>query len=591
MKIVTARRIAQLFFLILFLWFCLAATLGAKWWQLRGWPINLFLQLDPLVGLTTVMTTRTWYSGLIWSLVTIVFTIILGRFFCGWVCPFGTIHQFVGFLGKRGKSKPRKRNVNAYHKAQSIKYIILVFFLSAAAIDGIIHNDVFSSSLQIGLLDPIPLLHRSVNLVLLPLVDEPVLQLTPHQRYYDTSWIIGSVFLGAVILNLFRPRFYCRYICPLGALFGFFSRFSIWRIGQRKEGCTDCKRCETDCEGACEPGTAIRISECVLCMNCLHTCPHDLIGFSTAPSAAGEIVSPDMGRRAFITTAMSSAVLIPSLRLGGVSGPNWNPDLIRPPGALDEHVFLSRCIKCGQCMRVCPTNIIQPAGLQAGIEGLWTPTLNFRIGTSGCQLNCIACGNICPTAAIRPITLDEKRGRNNHADKGPIRIGTAFVDRSRCLPWAMNTPCIVCQENCPVSPKAIYTRKSFEPTRSGQGLRLRSATTRRIVLADVKLTPNQFGTGDYFIRQADTDARDTDLRLVSSNTADSISLAQDAARTKPPEPDSRFDILVKIQKPFIDPEKCIGCGVCEHECPVRGKRAIRVTGENESRSKRHQFIL
>ena len=69
-----------------------------------------------------------------------------------------------------------------------------------------------------------------------------------------------------------------------------------------------------------------------------------------------------------------------------------------PPGALREDLFLSRCIQCGQCMRVCPTGIIQSAG--TGTGGMWTPGLNFRIGSSGCQLACTACGHACPTAAI-----------------------------------------------------------------------------------------------------------------------------------------------------------------------------------------------
>ncbi len=113
-------------------------------------------------------------------------------------------------------------------------------------------------------------------------------------------------------------------------------------------------------------------------------------------------------------------------------------------------------------MRVCPTNVIQPAGIEGGLENLWTPVLNNRIGSSGCQLNCVACGQVCPTSAIRPITLAEKRGINEFAEAGPIKLGTAFVDRNRCLPWAMDKPCIVCEENCPVSPKAIFTREVFQ---------------------------------------------------------------------------------------------------------------------------------
>ena len=121
-------------------------------------------------------------------------------------------------------------------------------------------------------------------------------------------------------------------------------------------------------------------------------------------------------------------------------------------------------------MRICPGNIIQPALLEAGIQGLWTPAVNYRIGRSGCLPNCIACGQVCPTAAIRPLSLEEKQGTGDFAAQGPIRMGTAFVDRGRCLPWAMDRPCLVCHELCPVSPKAIFIRTVFETIRDGQAL-------------------------------------------------------------------------------------------------------------------------
>jgi len=135
MNIVTTRRICQGFFFVLFLWFCAVTTLGDQWWQLRGWPVNWIIQLDPLVGLATLLSTRTVYDGLLWGLVTIVLTIILGRFFCGWICPFGTIHQFVGFLAKRKRSIPEKIKLNRYHPGQSIKYWILIFLLTVSTLE------------------------------------------------------------------------------------------------------------------------------------------------------------------------------------------------------------------------------------------------------------------------------------------------------------------------------------------------------------------------------------------------------------------------------------------------------------------------
>jgi polyferredoxin len=647
MKIVLVRRVSQIFFMALFLWFCVVSTLGESWWQLRGWPANWFLQLDPLVGIGVLLTSHTVYKGLAWCFVTIILTILLGRFFCGWVCPFGALHQFFGILGKRNKSNSEKSRVNSYHKGQTLKYWILIFLLTAAAGDSINiilslpssspriftvlsvfifiiliifialkhistpkksttvllgflggwagisallkTSETFSSSLQTGLLDPIPLFHRSVNLVLLPIADKTSLILSVNRRYYEEALIIGTIFFSAVLLNLVIPRFYCRFICPLGAFFGILSRYSIWRIGQKKGDCTKCTLCETDCEGACEPYEKIRISECVLCMNCLKKCPTDLIQYSISTSASGEIASPDIGRRELIVSAISGAALIPILRLSGNVGPNWNPGLIRPPGALDEETFLSRCVKCGQCMRVCPTNIIHPSGFTGGIEGLWTPALNFRIGTSGCQLNCIACGNVCPTAAIRPITLEEKLGKKKYSEIGPIRIGTAFVDKNRCLPWAMNKPCIVCQENCPVSPKAIFTRQFLESIRIDSNILVKTADKSRITITGGILKPGKFATGDYFLKTNDHEG--ARYLPVADNNADSITLSDEIPQNGFLSPGIRIEIFVRLQKPFVDPESCIGCGTCEHECPVSGKRAIRVSGENESRNKNHTLFL
>jgi ferredoxin len=273
-------------------------------------------------------------------------------------------------------------------------------------------------------------------------------------------------------------------------------------------------------------------------------------------------------------------------RLGGFLDHNWNSNVVRPPGALAEEMFLNRCLKCGQCMRVCPTNVIQPALLEAGLGGLWTPILNFRTGTSGCQLNCIACGNVCPTAAIRPLSLDEKLGIGDFASAGPVRMGTAFVDRGRCLPWAMDMPCIVCQENCPVSPKAIYIREEFQVIENGTRT-IRSASTTNLQLDGPPLRAGRLGTGDYFIRLESEPA--AERKLIVENSANAVSVAANSAWPEAPEGNPRALIEVRLQKPMVAPERCIGCGVCQHECPVSGLRAIRVTAENESRNPQHSL--
>jgi polyferredoxin len=643
MSIITTRRIFQVFFFGIFVWFCIAASLGTGWWQLRGWPVNWFLQLDPLIGLGTLLATHTLYAGLLWGIVTVGLTLFLGRVFCGWICPLGALQQFVSFLGRRGQKLSRKIAVNQPNRAQTIKYWLLMFLLAAAAADswrflldgprqktvlfwslvllaavwtglmvvfkylrikptaillivGVLaagialqryfHGPLWlAATLQIGLLDPMALIHRSVNLALLPLMDTPAQVTSVLPRYYQGAGVIGIVFIGILLLCLRVPRFYCRFICPLGALLGLLSRWSVWRIGKSEDRCRDCRQCEAHCEGACSPSRVIQISECVLCLNCMDHCRHGFMGYRFRPSAAGERLRPDLGRRQVVSALVGGLALAPLLRVDGSLAGNWNPHLIRPPGALPEADFLSRCIKCGQCMRICPTNVIHPAGWQAGLEGLWTPTLNFRMGTSGCQHNCVACSHVCPIAALRPLTVEERMGRGRFVGNGPVRTGMAFVDRSRCLPWAMDTPCIVCQENCPVSPKAIYTRTEFRPVRDGQG-RVASVDGARVQLYGIQWPRRNLAGGDYFLHWREVPpvqivaAAFSIVTLATAHQDDSRIRVGDTCR-----------IEVRLQQPQVDPHRCIGCGVCEHECPVQGCRAVRVTAENESRQGRHRLVV
>lgn len=597
MKIVYTRRISQLFFLLLFFWLCFVASLGTAWWQLRGWPVNWFIHADPLAALGVFLTTRTVQVGFGWAVAVIALTVIFGRFFCGWICPFGTLHQYVGWLSHRRRPLIEKVKANDYRPAQRIKYSILAFLLAVAFV-GLIADGakiarmaglsrIAAGSLQTGLLDPISLMYRSANLVLLPLADRAALTTSLEPRWYAGAGLIGFIFIAALMLNIWIPRFYCRFVCPLGALFGVIGRWSLWRIGKTNPKCSMCMECESHCEGACEPSTKFRPSECVLCMNCLRACEDNVIAYRTYPSAGGEVAGVDLTRRGLIVSIASGALAIPILRLNNLLGANWNPRLIRPPGALPEEPFMDRCLKCGQCMRICPTNIIQPAGLEAGLEGVWTPTLNFRIGTSGCQLNCVACGQVCPTAAIRPITLDEKLGRNAFTEAGPIRLGTAFVDQGRCLPWAMDRPCIVCQENCPVSPKAIFVREVFIPVREGTHV-VAHADELTIDLGSSALAPNIFTTGDYYCRPLPVEG-EAPHRIVA-NTDALITIDPNRPFAKPLKPGVKVEVLVRLQRPVVDPRYCIGCGVCEHECPVTGIKAIRVTAENESRNTERKLL-
>jgi ferredoxin len=578
MRIATVRRISQGFFLLLFLWFCIAATVGPQWWQLRGWPINWILSLDPLTALSTVLSTGTLYAPLLWSLAAVALTAVLGRFFCGFACPLGALNQLTGWVSHLRATRDSRIKDNTHHSLHGFKYLLLAFFLACAAF----------GSVQSGLLDPLPLLHRSINLTLLPLADRGHEILSDEPRAYESAWLIGMVLVAVLGLNLVRPRFFCRFLCPLGALFALAGRFAPWRLGKTEaHKCGDCRLCEEYCEGGCRPSGELVASECVLCMNCLERCPAGRMGFAPKPSAAGELPMTVISRRGAITAVAAGALAVPLWKVGALASTDRDASLIRPPGSLDEERFLERCIRCGQCMRACPSNIIQPALFQAGVQGLWTPALNFRIGRSGCQPNCVACGQICPTAAIRPLSLEEKHGVAEFAPQGPVRLGTAFVDRSRCLPWVMDRPCIVCQELCPVSPKAIYTRTVFEAVRDGRASVAR-AQGDFLDLSTPAPAGLNLGSGDYAVRPSSAPAAAP--RRILAQAGSRLTLDRPPTGWADPVQGDKVDIVVRLQRPFVDPARCIGCGMCEHECPVSGLRAIRVYSENESRSRSGRML-
>jgi polyferredoxin len=546
---VKIRRAYEVLFLGLFLFFLLITDLR----YLKGWPVSLFLEATPLVAVATALTTHTIYRNLVWGLIIIAVTMILGRVWCNWMCPFGILHHFFGWIGNRRNTK-QMIEVNRYRKIYAIKYYILAAMIVMASLwiiptlwdapqqireayssralkaqgigrvfaaigTGLAHSaeqhKAGTSTLQIGLLDPIALTVRSMTTSVLPTAHMATEGVYTEPREYWFAWVVGLIFIGFLVANWWIPRFFCRVVCPLGALLGIFSKFALWRIDRDPVRCTDCDLCLKSCEGASDPHKDLRKSECFVCLNCIEDCPHDALSFRFLPRKASEVALPEVGRRQLILAGVFGAIFFPMARRSGAVQKNFSKYVIRPPGSVAEDEFLRRCIKCDQCIRVCPTNVLQPSLFEAGVEGLWTPIMISKMGW--CELNCTLCSQVCPTGAIREISIAEKLGTGPFEGKGPIKTGTAFYNQGRCLPWAMDTSCVVCEEVCPVSPKAIFTRN---------------------------------------------------VEIVD-----------------------RWGATLQLKRPYIDAEKCIGCGICEHECPVKDDPAVYVTAIGESREKSRSLLL
>lgn len=597
MRITTVRIIVQTLVMALFMAFVFTTTFAHlnQMPALKFW-VSKFLEIDPLVGLATAITTHTLYKGLIWSLVLLIPTLFLGRIFCNWICPYGIMHHFVGWAFNSRNAK-QKIESNRYRRIYAVKYYILIAMLVAALF----------KSLQVGLLDPICLLHRSFTASLLPALNMPpaVARQVGDPNLHQLGWVVGFIILFLVSMNLVIPRFFCRVLCPLGALLGVFSRFAVWRIERDPNKCTDCDLCLQSCEGASDPHTQLRKSECFVCFNCIEDCPHDALSFAVLPQRKHEIAWPDVPKRKAIFATVVGVLFFPFARLSGRTTRDFSTKVVRPPGSVEELEFLARCIKCDQCIRACPTNVLQPAMLESGLEGLWTPIMNFRMGF--CQLNCTACGQVCPTGAIQRLSIEEKLGLGPYEDQGPVKLGTAHYDFGRCLPWAKNIPCVVCEEVCPTSPKAIHSEYKQLLVRDGKKQTM-FATPTAVTVADYPPPGQAFGepcvfrrdqfrgdqTTKYFVEIIHRDGTKETHRILG-NDADTLLIGEVDEATGELINGARFRqtptrgtiaaIHLEFKVPKIDTELCIGCGICETECPVVGdRRAVYVTAEGETRS-------
>jgi Pyruvate/2-oxoacid:ferredoxin oxidoreductase delta subunit len=317
------------------------------------------------------------------------------------------------------------------------------------------------------------------------------------QPVFAQNILIATLFFIILGLNFLAPRFWCRYLCPLGALFGLLSKVSLFRpvIGS---ACNQCTRCVMVCDpgaiNADKGGFSIMPSECTVCLDCLVDCKKADIQFKLVinPAPAHE---HDLTRREALG-AMGAGAIGVLLLSTDLRARIPYPYLIQPPGVEVEDVFLSTCIRCSQCMKICPTTALQPALTESGLEGLWTPVLIPRAGY--CDYGCNACGQVCPSGAIPDLGLDVKR---------QMVIGKASVNRDCCLPWSFDTPCIVCEEMCPTPQKSIFLEEVVVDNDEGE---------------------------------------------------------------------------ITLQRPTVIRNLCIGCGICEYQCPLEGEAAIRVYSASPS---------
>jgi polyferredoxin/formate hydrogenlyase subunit 6/NADH:ubiquinone oxidoreductase subunit I len=469
----TPARIFQYLFLAVFLFLFVHTEYRGK--DEISVAINSFFRTNPLVVLSYLFSVKTLVFILLPGILMLIFSALLGRFFCGWICPLGTtIDLLTRKITKRGSLKFLKGN---------LKYWLLFVLLGAA---------LFNVNI-VGIFDPIAILVRGLTFFLYPLLGHSVraswaglygiigehrdsarflydfLQeyLLPFRETFYPLGFLSLIFLLLIILlERFEERNWCRNLCPLGTLLGLLSRFSLFRRTPGKL-CGDCKDCGKVCPTTFDE-EFFQKKDCILCMDCKTKCRFHRVHFAFLGPGRGlkEKLKAYFGggKRAGDTPVLERRVLLGGLvsgfflsRVFSFKSPSSQERLLRPPGVKSEGDFLRKCVRCGECMKVCLRSALYPDLARSGLYGLFTPVIIPRLGY--CEYNCNLCGQVCPTGAIPNLPLEAKK---------TSVIGTAVFDKNHCLPYAKKINCIVCEEHCPIPEKAIRFELSGETDYQGR---------------------------------------------------------------------------------------------------------------------------
>ncbi len=357
-------------------------------------------------------------SALAIVLAVLLVTFFFGRFYCAFLCPLGILQDFIGWITP-GKAKPVKN-------FKTLRYLI------ALATFGLL-----AGGLAVGfrMLDPFSMFGRIANATLTPAALAVSPTELPARAPSASGVLIGACYLLIIAgLVIWKRRIFCTAICPVGTLLGLFASRGLFQL--KLNNCVHCGRCANVCPAGCidHNNGSLDNERCVRCMNCLAACKAKRIAFTTARAPA----PTNPLRRAFFI--QGAATFLGFTALAKLTRPKTPaPDAlplprgICPPGAGSPARFASTCTACMLCAVNCRGKIIQPPDANAA-----TPHLAFKRGF--CEFNCKNCSDVCPTGALMPMTLEQKKRR---------RVGLAKFDSSLCVVFVNGTHCGACAEHCP----------------------------------------------------------------------------------------------------------------------------------------------
>ncbi|MDO5554244.1 MAG: 4Fe-4S binding protein [Planctomycetia bacterium] len=400
-------------------------------------------------------------------------TLLFGRIYCSVLCPLGILQDMLAFCKRLVRGKKRQKYEYAPARTRTRALFFLVFII------GLIGCPILAA-----LLDPYSSFGRIASSLVRPVAVHLNNLLVPVSKYLGyyllfpadaavTSYVALSVALisFAVIgyLALRYGRLYCNTVCPVGTLLGFLARFSPFRVRIDAEKCIKCKLCATKCKSSCLDLEQHKVdaSRCVVCFNCLGNCPKNAIHYglpvkskeSPSESNGDELqaqkrepssndIPADPSKRQFLATltavAATAAATTPKALAETLDivmtghKPYRREHPITPPGSVSLSEFQRRCTSCHLCVSKCSSKAIKPSLLEYGLAGIMQPVMSFERGF--CAYDCTDCGQVCPTGAIRPLTVEQKH---------QTQAGQVVLILENCVVQVDETSCGACAEHCP----------------------------------------------------------------------------------------------------------------------------------------------
>ncbi len=407
------RYAAQAFSLIFFIYLIVNLVYPLEQSDTLQW----FTRTDPWSMFNFLRWNELYLPDWFWlPMITMIVTLVFGRVFCGWLCPFGTLQMLADKAGRLIFKNNRHKRISALRAGTArVLRITRYFWLLFLVVFFILGSNLLMSLTPFSLLSG-----ETVNIL---------------------RGVIPWILIAIIIANVFFSRVWCSSVCPTGILLSLISKLRIFRYWA-SEKCTQCGKCVKACPAGAAPGRPGQMEEgCIVCGGCGNVCPESAVSFS-GPKKKCKKIEPKDGkaenaknghtRREFLKISAAAVAAASVYSLGKTV--KTTRKILRPPGALDEGMFTSVCSRCGRCIKVCPNNALVPMPITDGIECYGTPYIIPR--QEGCTL-CLACMEVCPTGAIEMVPLEQ------------VKMGSAAIDKKRCLAWSFEKLCFICGEQCP----------------------------------------------------------------------------------------------------------------------------------------------